>query len=59
AQFAVSKAAEADRTITRVVRLEGKARREELARMLSGRITPTSLDHAGELLEQAAATPKH
>lgn len=55
AQYAVAKEVAQGRTVTRVTRLEPKARVEELARMLSGRVTETSLRHAEELLEQADA----
>jgi len=55
AQYSVTKETLDDRTVTRVTPLADGARREELARMLSGRVTPTSLQHASELLEQATA----
>lgn len=54
AQFSVSKAEAGDRTVTRAERLEPEARIDELARMLSGRVTEVSRRHAQELLEQAA-----
>ncbi|HKI56295.1 MAG TPA: DNA repair protein RecN [Trueperaceae bacterium] len=53
AQYSVTKEVTGDRTVTRVTPLGETARREELARMLSGKVTPTSLRHATELLEQA------
>lgn len=55
AQYSVTKDALDGRTVTRVSQLDGEARRAELARMLSGKVTPTSLQHASELLEQAVA----
>jgi DNA repair protein RecN (Recombination protein N) len=55
AHFAVDKREVDGRTVTRVARLEGPSRREELARMLSGSATPTSLRHAEELLSEAEA----
>lgn len=55
AHYRVAKETVGERTVTRVTRLDGEARLEELARMLSGRVTDTSLKHARELLEQASA----
>jgi len=55
AQYSVAKEEAQGRTVTRVARLERRARLEELARMLSGQVTETSLRHAEELLEQADA----
>ena len=55
AQYSVTKESLGERTVTRVSPLEAEARREELARMLSGKVTATSLQHASELLEQATA----
>ncbi len=52
AQYSVAKEEVQGRTVTRVARLDRRARLEELARMLSGRVTQTSLRHAEELLEQ-------
>ena len=50
----VSKAASADSTVTAIDVLEGKAREEELARMLGGKtITEKTRAHARELLESA------
>ncbi len=47
----VEKAASGERTVTRVARVSGAARREEIARMLAGdRKGDTSLKHAEELL---------
>lgn len=54
-QFSVSKRVASERTVTRVERLEREARVDELARMLSGRVTDASRRHAEELLEQAAS----
>jgi DNA repair protein RecN (Recombination protein N) len=54
AQFAVSKARDGERTVSRIESL-GRARRiEEIARMLGGvEITATTRKHARELLAQA------
>ena len=41
------------RTHSRVAAVEGEARVEELARLLSGQATPVALEHARELLEKA------
>ena len=50
----VSKEAHADRTLTRVVRLDARNREAEVARMLGGlEITATTLQHARELLTRA------
>jgi DNA repair protein RecN (Recombination protein N) len=47
----IQKEAQAGRTVTRVERVTGAARREEVARMLAGdRTGDLSLQHAGELL---------
>ena len=47
----VEKASAGERTVTRVARVSGTARREEIARMLAGdRTGDTSLKHAEELL---------
>lgn len=54
AQFHVSKHLQDDRTVTRVTRLDGAGRRQELARMLSGDVTDAALDAADELLSAAA-----
>jgi DNA repair ATPase RecN len=40
------------RTFATVVRLETEERLNELARLLGSQVTPTSLQHAKELLEQ-------
>ncbi|HEX2864786.1 MAG TPA: DNA repair protein RecN [Deinococcales bacterium] len=53
--YRVSKHEQGGRTQVRVERLTGEARVQELARMLSGSITPAALDHARELLTSAAA----
>jgi len=55
AQYAVAKEVAQGRTVTRVTRLDQRARVVELARMLSGQVTETSLRHAEELLEQTDA----
>lgn len=51
--LAVSKDAEGDRTTVSVRQLEGEERVWEIARMLDGRSTPTSFDHAKALLAMA------
>jgi len=55
AHFVVSKGESGGRTTTTVRRVEGDARAEELARMLSGTVTGASLEHARELV---AAAPR-
>jgi DNA repair protein RecN (Recombination protein N) len=53
--FKVSKKVDGGRTSVKVEELEGKARVEEVARMLAGKqITDTSLSHARELIAGAA-----
>jgi DNA repair protein RecN (Recombination protein N) len=53
AHFAVLKAREGKRTLTRVERLEGDARLEEIARLLGGKAdSPIARRHARELLAQ-------
>ena len=50
--FRVEKIEQGGRTVTRVEYLKGAARKEELARMLSGsQITPAVLQHAAQLLK--------
>jgi DNA repair protein RecN (Recombination protein N) len=57
--FRVSKKVDGGRTSVKVEELEGKARVEEVARMLAGKqITDTSLSHARELIAGAARTRK-
>ena len=47
----IQKETQAGRTVTRVDRVTGAVRREEIARMLAGdRTGDASLQHAGELL---------
>ncbi|HTP60432.1 MAG TPA: DNA repair protein RecN, partial [Spirochaetia bacterium] len=47
----IEKVTQAGRTVTRVEKVTGKARQEEVARMLAGdRKGELSLQHAGELL---------
>ncbi len=46
------------RTHSRVAPVDGDARVRELARLLSGKDTPVALEHARELLAQAAAEPR-
>lgn len=53
AHFRVEKEEVAGRTVTRVRRLEGGERTQELARLLSGKLTEASLRHAAELLASA------
>lgn len=54
-QFVVAKAAQPDSglTETTVTEVTGEARTGEIARMLSGNATETSLDHARELLDES------
>ncbi len=56
AHFKVEKVQAGGRTVARVQRLAPEARIAELARLLSGTLTDTSLRHAEELLERARAT---
>ena len=57
--FKVSKKVDGGRTSVKVEELEGKARVEEVARMLAGKeITDTSLSHARELIAGAARKRK-
>jgi DNA repair protein RecN (Recombination protein N) len=53
--FLVEKIEQKGRTVTRVRRLEGTKREEELARMLAGSLSDKALAHAKELLEDARA----
>jgi DNA repair protein RecN (Recombination protein N) len=46
------------RTRSRVTAATGEARVEELARLLSGHVTPAALQHARELLEKASGAPR-
>lgn len=55
AHYRVTKADAGGRSVTRVERLGRDERLREIARMLSGRVTETSIRHAVELLEQAGA----
>ncbi|HXH04084.1 MAG TPA: DNA repair protein RecN [Candidatus Competibacteraceae bacterium] len=53
--FQVSKLREADTTRTRIARLEGERRVEEIARMLGGiELTASTLAHAREMIDLAA-----
>ena len=55
AQYLVEKASDGNRTYTRVERLEGRARLEEIARITGGSaVTETLLESADELLREAA-----
>jgi len=56
AHFKVEKVQAGGRTVARVQRLAPEERIAELARLLSGTLTDTSLRHAEELLERARAT---
>jgi DNA repair protein RecN (Recombination protein N) len=52
--FSVRKHAEGSRTVTRVLKLDGEARAEELAKLLGGEeISPVTMEHAREMLKQA------
>jgi DNA repair protein RecN (Recombination protein N) len=46
----IEKTSDSERSLISFHELTGQARKEEIARMLSGNITPTSLQHAEELL---------
>jgi DNA repair protein RecN (Recombination protein N) len=50
--YQVSKHVERARTFAEVIRLEPKERLHELARLLGSQVTPTSVQHAQELLAQ-------
>jgi len=50
--FKVEKRVEGDRTLTRVVRLDARGRREEIARMLAGDSGTAALAHADELIQK-------
>ncbi len=52
AHFQVSKRVSKSRTFAVVERLDANARIEELARLLGSQVTPTSVQHAKELLSQ-------
>lgn len=54
AHFVVSKRGQGQRTVARVRRVSDDERPHELARMLSGHVTEASLQHARELLANAA-----
>jgi DNA repair protein RecN (Recombination protein N) len=54
--FRVEKAETKGRTVTRVVELRREERRDEIARMISGRqLTPEALKHADQLIELGSA----
>ncbi|QGP94060.1 DNA repair protein RecN [Neomoorella glycerini] len=53
--YRVAKVVQGGRTFTRVEKLQGEARVEELARLLSGEASPIAREHAVALLEQARA----
>jgi DNA repair protein RecN (Recombination protein N) len=55
AQFVVTKDFENDRTVSRLNKVEGKARVEEVARMLGGK-TESALAHAKTLLKSAGTS---
>ncbi|MGI9951554.1 DNA repair protein RecN [Moorellaceae bacterium AZ2] len=57
--FNVNKVIDGGRTFTQVKELRGQDRLEELARLLSGEVSPTALKHAGELLDQAKAIKRN
>jgi DNA repair protein RecN (Recombination protein N) len=52
AHFQVSKRVSQSRTFARIVRLDPAERVNELARLLGSNVTPTSVQHAKELLSQ-------
>jgi DNA repair protein RecN (Recombination protein N) len=51
--FRIEKVQKDERACVEVKRLKDKERLDEIARMLSGKITEVSLKHAKELLESA------
>jgi DNA repair protein RecN (Recombination protein N) len=55
AQFRVVKSESGGRVHTEVQRLDGKSRRDEIARMLSGKLTDKARAHADEMLRSARA----
>ena len=54
-QFRVEKEEEGGRVHTRVRKLSAAERKEEIARMLGGKVTPKARAHAEELLKGARA----
>lgn len=50
--FLIDKQSTKDTTRVKVIRLDSDGREQEIARMLSGSVTPTSLKHARELMGQ-------
>jgi DNA repair protein RecN (Recombination protein N) len=52
AHFVIEKADRADRTTVSVREVSGAVREEEIARMLSGAVTETSLGHAREIIRR-------
>lgn len=58
--FAVSKAAQAGRTITKVAEISGEERVEHISAMLGGlKVTDTTRKHASELIEAAGSLSKN
>jgi len=53
--FSVRKVEGNGRTVARVALLDGEARLEEIARMLGGEVSETTLKHAAEMLKAASA----
>jgi DNA repair protein RecN (Recombination protein N) len=59
AHYTVSKSVKDGRTHSSLSRVDGdEPRRREIARMLSGHLTPASLEHARELLEKGVAVDR-
>jgi len=50
----ITKKTEGGRTSVLVERIDGEERVEEIARMLSGKITSTSIKHAGEMISRSS-----
>ncbi len=48
--FLIDKSSSKERTLVSVEKITGKRREEEIARMLSGTVTDTSLEHAREII---------
>jgi DNA repair protein RecN (Recombination protein N) len=52
--YLIEKGVKNRKVYVNVIELSGKARREEIARMLSGSVTDTSLEHAKEIIGETA-----
>ena len=53
-QYRIEKSVQKGRSVTRVDGIEGTARVEELARMMSGSVTEIAREHVRELLKRSA-----